>query len=155
LKIVLKSVRHALLAAGETELAHTYHPDRAGDILKRVRKERKSIRSVVAAEGAIVNYILKFGLELQGATEPILVARAAPEFVKGLSSRLRRLFREEDLTFLGPMLLLEATNALQQALGGNSALNISVTTSPAPVADSAPMAMLPAPRQLHPEPLPC
>jgi hypothetical protein len=154
MKILLKSVRHALLAARETELAHTYHPDRAGNILKRVRKERKSIRAVVAAEGSIVNHILKFGLELQGA-EPILAVRAAPEFVKGLGTRLRKLFRDEDLTFLGPMLLLDTTNALHKALGRESALNISVTARPAPVAGSAPVETLPAPRQSHPEPLPC
>jgi hypothetical protein len=154
LKIVLKSVRQALLAVGETELARTYHPDRAGNILKRVRKERKSIRAVVAAEGAIVNHILKFGLELQHA-EPIVAARASADFAKGLRSRLRRLSREEDLAFLGQMLLLEATNALHLALGGESALSVSVTTHPDPAADAAWTRSLPTPLESHPEPLPC
>ena len=154
LKTALRGVRQALLAAGEDELAHVYHPDSAPNILKRVRKERKSIRAVVAAEGAIVNHILKFGIQLQAA-EPIVAAHAAPDFVKGLGTRLRKLFREEDLTFLGRMLLLEATNALHQAMGGESALNISVTTRPDPAADPVPVAILPAPPQSHPEPLPC
>lgn len=132
LKALLKSIRTAMLAAGRRDLAQTFHQRNAKTILERIRKQRKAIRAVITAEGAIVNYILKFGLELQGETDPIRAAHVAPEFVEGLVVRLRKLFQEQDLTAFAPMLLLEATDAISISQGAEPALTAAASIVPAP-----------------------
>jgi hypothetical protein len=127
LRCLLKKIHGVLLAAGNKMLARKYHPSNAKFILERVRKQRKAIRSVMAGEGAIVNYVLKCGLELQAATDPIRAAHLAPEFVRGLAVRLRRLFQEQDLTDLATMLLLEATDAVAVSQGDEPSLTSAVT----------------------------
>jgi hypothetical protein len=149
LRTLLKIVRTRLIAAGKPELAQAYHPEEAKFILQRVRKQRKSIQALIATEGDIVNFILRFGLQLQAGNDAIAAVREAPEFVRGLASRLRRLFREQDLTWMGPMLLLEATNALSMALGAGSAIRTAVSASPSPAATFTPY---PVPQQSQPVP---
>jgi hypothetical protein len=147
LRMLLKRVRAALIADGKPELAELYHPEQAKFILQRVRKQRKSIEALIAAEADIVNYILRFGLELQDAKDHIAAVREAPEFVKGLGSRLRRLFGDQDLTWMAPMLLMEATNALSVALGARSGIRTAVTAVPSPTASFTPLSV---PLQSHP-----
>ncbi len=147
LRTLLKSVKAALLAAGKPELAKLYDPEEAKNILQRVRKQRKAIRAIMAAEGEIVNHILKFGLKLQGANDAIVAVREASEFIKGLGSRLRRLFQEEDLAWMAPVLLQEATNALAMALGADPAITFSATA--APVQKPTPSAIVPVAPQSH------
>lgn len=125
LRLLLSRIHRALIEAGRTELAAAYHPDLAKDIIAGVRKERRAIQALVAAEGAIVNQILKFGLELRVAEDPRRVTSLASEFAHGLGTRLRRLFRDRDLTGFGPLVLIEATNALSKTLFGEPALRVS------------------------------
>ncbi len=136
LRALLRHIRFALIAAGQKELGEEYHPRQVKLILTRVRKERKSIRALVAAEGDLVNHILKFGLEIQGVEDVLPALHRVPEFMRGMGSRLRRLFNEQDLTWLGSVLLMEATNALWIAEGGASALKTSVHVQPLPPAPS-------------------
>ncbi len=125
LRLLLKRIHAALTEAGHLELAAAYHPDLAKDIIAGVRKERRAIQALVAAEGAIVNQILKFGLELRAAEDPRRVTSLASEFSYGLGTRLRRLFRDRDLTGFAPLVLIEATNALSKTLFGESALRVT------------------------------
>ena len=157
LRDLLKAIRAALLAAGKTELAQTYHQRNAKLILERIRKQRKAIRAVIAAEGSIVNYILRCGLELQGATDPIRAAHVAPQFVRGLAVRLRRLFQEQDLTALAPMLLLEATDAIAISQGAEPALTATATVAPvgqapSPLRALSPPLLSPVPVRSQPAP---
>ena len=132
LRALLRHIRFALVAAGQKDLAEVYHPREVKTILDRVRKERKAIRSLVAAEAHLVNHILKFGLELQGIDDAIQVVHRVPELVRGIGSRLRRLFNEQDLTWLGSLMLIEATNALWVAQGGQPAIQTAVLIHPQP-----------------------
>lgn len=156
LKAVLAGVSHTQRALGDPALARYFHPERAPDILNRVRRERRAIRSLIAAEANIVNQILRLGLDLHNAG-PMQAVRAVPGFMKGLNVRLRRLFHEQDLAYLGVMLLFVATDALHQALGGQPSLKFSVTLLPgaAIVPDPATMPVQLVPRESLAGPLPC
>jgi hypothetical protein len=141
LKEALKAIFYMIKATGDIRLARKYQPDQAGYIIERARKNPRTIAGMLAAEGMVVNHMLKFGIELRGATDPFKVANLAPDYAKGLCSRLRRIFREQDLSYLAPAVMMEATNALWKALGGEHALVTGVQTSNA---DPTPEALLPA-----------
>jgi hypothetical protein len=132
LRAALKQIRSTLVAAGREDLADSYHPREVKPILDRIRTERGTIRSLVAAEGDLVNHILKFGLAMQGVDDAIQVVHRVPEMVRGMGSRLRRLFNEQDLTWLGSMVLIEATNALWVAQGGTPAIHTTIQINPLP-----------------------
>jgi hypothetical protein len=133
----LRSVRAALIAAGRPQLAQAYAPAGAKDILSQVRRRNKTVRDFFAGEGEIVNHILRFGLVLRASDHPIEVCHGeAEEFSQGLGTRLRRLSKDMDLTSLGAMIIIEATNALHIALGGEDALHTKTSVSPSEVLGS-------------------
>lgn len=144
LRRTLRSVHAALLAAGKPELAAQYHPDQAKFILQQAAISRNAIHSIIAAEAALINFILKFGMDIRGAADAMSLAPLLSPFVKGLGIRLRRVFREEDLTWLGSVMILEATNALWSAQGNRPALETTVRVRPLyPAPEPKPVSLFP------------
>jgi hypothetical protein len=129
----LRLVRAALAAAGRPDLAKAYDPADAKEILAQIRKRNKIVRDIFAGEGEIVNHLLNFGLTLRSAEHPIEICREAADFSQGLSARLRRLVKGLDLTSLGAMVIIEASNALHMALGGENALVTNTVITPTQV----------------------
>ncbi len=129
----LRLVRDALAAAGRPDLARGYDPADAKEILAQIRKRNKMVRDIFAGEGEIVNHLLNFGLTLRSAEHPIEICREAADFSQGLGARLRRLVKGLDLTSLGAMILIEASNALHVALGGENALVTNTVVTPTQV----------------------
>jgi hypothetical protein len=126
----LRLVQSALVAAGRPELARSYEPGNAKDILAQIRKRNKIVRDLFAGEGEIVNHLLNFGLTLRSAGHSIEICREAADFSQGLGARLRRLVKGQDLTSLGAMILIEASNALHMELGGNNAAETETIITP-------------------------
>jgi hypothetical protein len=118
----LRSMRQAVLNAGKMSLAEEYRPAHSKEILARVRKQKKAVRDIFAAEGEIVNHVLQFGVTLRTADSAFELAHEAPEFAAGLATRLRRVSKDVDLTPLATMVMMEAANALHAALGGENQL---------------------------------
>ena len=134
----LRCMQQAMLNAGRTDLAEAYKPATAKAILTRVRKQRKSVRDFFAAEGEIVNHVLEFGLSLRNADSEFQLGHDAAEFAKGVDTRLRRMSNDMDLTPLATMVMVEATNALHTALGGENELVTRFSiTSPEPLESRA------------------
>lgn len=129
----LRLVRAALSAAGRPDLAQAYDPADAKEILAQIRKRNKMVRDIFAGEGEIVNHLLNFGLTLRSAEHSIEICREAADFSQGLGARLRRLVKGLDLTPLGAMILIEASNALHIALGGENALVTDTIITPTQV----------------------
>ena len=131
LKQLLNTVFNAIRATGNVKLALKFQPEQARFIIERARTQEKIIRGIIAAEGLVVNHMLKFGLELRNATDAFKVVNLAPDYARGLQSRLRHLFREQDMAYLTTPVMMEATNALWTAMGGEPAITTSVRMSPA------------------------
>lgn len=131
---LLRVVHARLKAKGKDRLAKYFRPARAKAILARVEREQKSIRSLIAAEGVVINHILRLALDLRGATDAMAASHDIPEFIHGLGVRLRRFFHDYDLTGLGSMLLIVGTEALATAMGGDAGIRLQVRAHPVPAA---------------------
>ena len=157
LRQYLKVIYAALKASGNVKLALKYQPEQARFIIERAKRDQKTLRNIVANEALLVNQMLKFGLELRGATNAFTVANLAPDHAQLISSRLRHIFREQDLSYLTTAVMMEATSALWTAMGGAPAISTTVTVSPAhaaaPAVSPAPPARVPG--QSHSVPSPC
>jgi hypothetical protein len=134
LTMKLRSVRQAMLCAGRRDLAEQYKPSLSKAILTRVRKQKKTVRNLFACEGEVVDHVLQFGLILRNAEDEFQLGHQAADFADGLATRLRRMSTEMDLTPLATMVMLQASNALHTALGGeNQLLTRTCFTSPEPL----------------------
>lgn len=122
---LLAPIRAELLKAGNKALADQFYPAHKAYILERVRRQRRLLHNLVTGEGAIVDDILRFGADVRSA-DPRAAAWAGAHCAKRLAGRLRNLLPDHDFTQIAPVLLLEATNALHVALGGQPSLQSSV-----------------------------
>ncbi|MBS1875434.1 MAG: hypothetical protein JSU00_19635 [Acidobacteria bacterium] len=142
LRQALSAIFQALRAKGDTKLALRFQPERSKTIVERARTQPRTLWHMLGSEGVVVNHLLQFGVELRGATDAFTVSNMAAEYAYGLSVRLRRIFREQDLSYLAIAIMMEATNALWKVMEGPSAVSTTVTASPAPDVEPEP---IPAP----------
>ena len=157
LKQHLRAIYSALKASGNVKLALKYQPEQARHIIERAKRDQKTMRNIIANEALLVNQMLKFGVELRGARDAFTVANLAPDHAQFMSSRLRHIFREQDLSYMTTAVMMEATNALWTAMGGAPAISTTVKVSPAEAAAPAvsPAPLAPTPDQSHSVPSPC
>ncbi len=157
LRQYLRAIYAALKATGNVKLARKYQPEQARFIIDRAKKDQKTIRNMIANEALLVDQMLRFGVELRSATSAFKVVNLAPDHAQLMSSRLRHIFREQDLSYLTTAVMMEATNALWTAMGGSPAISTTVKVSPAHAAAAAvsPAPIARVPGQSHSVPSQC
>ncbi len=119
LKPALDAVETAL--AGD-DAAARYSVANRRKLLDGLERCPRRLRGLLAAELALIDLLIAFGVECRHWGErlgdpwfePKLVRRAAARFAKVLRYRLRRVYGNADYTHLAPLLLLEATAALSE-----------------------------------------
>jgi hypothetical protein len=104
-----------------------YRQRQAVRVLSWVRRSRRFLESLLAAEGGIVNAFVNLGCMGAGLPRKLAMnpkkgasslTTFVQQFVKALQPRLRRLYAAQDHLPFGSLLLVEATYALHKALGG-------------------------------------
>lgn len=123
LRRMLDSIHDSLVSAGETVLAESYSPKVAKQLLIDTRKRHKALQKILMGEAQVVNHFLNFGIAIKEADRPRELVRLTDTFMEGLCSRLRHIAHTPDLSAFAPGLLIEATRALDEALGGEEALD--------------------------------
>jgi hypothetical protein len=114
---LLDRVEARLNDLGRGDLAAKYAPRKAAEIaqsVERLSKSRKCLYVLIRAEALLVNALLDLGG--LGALTPRERARRVASFEKRWSFQLRRLYPGTDFTWLAPILLLAATEALSASL---------------------------------------
>jgi hypothetical protein len=95
--------------------------------LSWVRRSRRYLQGLLAAESIFVNALVKLGCSMDGVRRELdrdrkkaerMLTGLACELAKTFQARLRLLYASGDFQSLGPLLLLETTNALHVAQGG-------------------------------------
>lgn len=121
----LSRVEALLIAAGKERTAEYYERREAGAILQRVARFPHQYRSLLAADAFLVDALVTLaarGRAFRSTAEknPVravsLLSQFAGRFVNAFHGRLRRLYGGEDFACFGPLLLLEATAALHNAV---------------------------------------
>jgi hypothetical protein len=110
---LLDSVDARLHAAGRSDFAAKYARRKAPNIVESVQhlsKSRKCLYMLIRAEAVLVNALVELG-GLGGLTAKEQARRVA-SFEKKWSFQLRRLYPGTDFTWLAPVLLDAATQAL-------------------------------------------
>jgi hypothetical protein len=150
LRRVLVAVRRLLVAAGQDDLAGRYIQADAKRVLDKARRERRTLHSLITADGVIVNHVLKFGIELREAPDARTATLVAKASLEGLVTKLRHCYREPNPHALATAILFEATHHLSMALGGGASLTATVTTRAA--ADPPQPSLQPSRREQQPLP---
>ncbi|MCS6951599.1 MAG: hypothetical protein RMK57_03610 [Bryobacterales bacterium] len=114
----LERVSRALRTSGAEELAASYRPQRAAQLIESQAARPRAVMRLLAAEAWIIDHLVNFGCKLgrerDGKLDPVLVAE---KLVIELHARLRKLHGGQDFFELVPLILMEATCALSRALG--------------------------------------
>ncbi len=120
----LAAVRRMLAEGGMDHLAEAYHPKLAPRILRKLRRVNRQFQNLLAADELFIDHFLALGNrarelkdEVTGGEAPRFLLRVVLELTKGLHPKLRRLYAGQDMTVLAPILLIEATSALNAVLG--------------------------------------
>ena len=122
-----------LQAAGRGDLARSYRSWRAPRFLAEIVARPRHLNAQLAADDFLVQRFVALGLagrELAGCPDARRTARdlaqALAEFAPPVNRKLRRLYRGQDCTALGSLLLVEATRALAAALGEPAAISATL-----------------------------
>ncbi len=130
----LDRVEKFLRAAGAQQTAALYAPRGASRIVERLRRDPHPFRSLLVLESSLMGELVKaanFGRETNDAmrgehsSPPRSLLRFSNEFAHRLHGKLRKL-AGEDCTWLGALLLVEATHALAGALGFSSRVDATL-----------------------------
>ena len=104
-----------------SDTAEAYRPKHARDLMGRVRRHPARVRSLLVADTCLVDAFVNLGcqagqLRRQKAEDPRVaqrqLTRLANQLAKSVRSALRRLPGGQGFLALGPLLFVEATNAL-------------------------------------------
>ncbi len=147
LRALLVALRRLLVDAGYPEMACSYLQADAKRILEKARRERRTLHSLVTADGAIVNHILKLGIDLREASDPRAAVSAAASAMESLLAKFRHYHHEQDLAIFAPAILFEATNALSMALGGEAELKPALSVLAAVLTPRPQLVPLPGEQQ--------
>ena len=119
---VLAPIEARLQAEGLTRLASVYRPSEAGDIIRaveRLDKSRRCLLMLLRGEGVLVDALVSLGG--LGSLPAKARDRCVVSFGKRWALQLRHLFPRTDYTWLAPILMDRATEALRAFLSTSPA----------------------------------
>jgi len=112
LEASLSNLSDSLESIGRSDLACIYREKPSKEVLRRVRKQPRSIECILGAEERVINHIVLLGSLMRADSGSREIATAAGRWMAALEVRLRTVSRGIDLTDVGSLLLIEATRAL-------------------------------------------
>jgi len=124
----LARIEQLLLEAGKPETARFYRPTRKDVILAGIERAPRLFNALLVADALFIDHLIRLGVRAGGLRRALErepqralreLARFGEEFVKTFHRRLRRLYGGEDFSSFGPLILVEATGALNRALGAD------------------------------------
>ncbi|MGH9673692.1 MAG: hypothetical protein ACRD44_10975, partial [Bryobacteraceae bacterium] len=117
----LASAARRLKAAGFEEEAADYSTSRARALISKSPRVARRIRALLSAEAQIIEVLVRLAAEIRGGSgRARKIRRRADELVRALQAPLRRL----NCAGLASLVLLEATAALCEALGGRPEVHV-------------------------------
>jgi hypothetical protein len=131
---VARRIRDVLAASGLTDVAQHYQPARLKPLVNAVKKQRRSLSSLLVGDAQLVEAFVRFGVDAHQAGSLVqnasrqsavkAISTAADNLVRSCHPRLRRLYAGTDFQCLLPMLLIEATHALRPHFPIRAALRL-------------------------------
>jgi hypothetical protein len=130
LAAVLKPVEQLLRAGGKRSISRFYCPDQAMRILAGVQRQPRLFNALLVADTFSVDSLVQLGTSGRAFTDTAAsdprtavrrLATFAAGFVTAFHRKLRRLYGGRDFTAFGSLLLIEATRALNAAMGNPEA----------------------------------
>jgi hypothetical protein len=128
-----KSIKDFLSARGLAGIARHYQTERLKLLVNSVKKQRRSLSSLLVGDTVLVEAFVRLGLDGHEIGNLVrkdsrqaakAISSAAEAFVKSCHTRLKRLYAGADFQFVLPLLLIEATRALRPEFPIRAALRV-------------------------------
>jgi hypothetical protein len=130
----LQQIAEVLEKTGQSELASEYrgpvddihlHAARLADRAFR----SKSVRGMLAAEGAILNGLMRYSQDVKAADSPRDIRQVADALVTVFNDQMPRIFKGKPAEHLAAAIFLEATAAMHIAVGGAPPMEVRIQSA--------------------------
>ena len=130
---VAERIECVLSATGLHRIARHYEADRLKTLINYVKKQRRSMNSLLVGDTVLVEAFVRLGLDAHQAGKLVrgdarqaakAISTARDTFVKSCHIRLKRHYAGADFQSLLPKLLIEATRALRPEFPMRATLRI-------------------------------